>query len=133
MSVKQFDNRIDMLNEKHREKQILSLDEITAYSSFTQILGFEPKQYSVEERKKRWFKNGDELKKVNKEGFEFYFTTSGSDETCSGCINRNNTENWCNWSGLPCNYNPVLQGLGMACMGIGKEVKSQLELFESVE
>lgn len=119
--------------EKHREKMPLPYSEITAYSSFTQILGLKPDDYSVDERKKRWFKNGELLKKVAPSSFEFYFTTSGSDETCFGCIHRNNAENWCNWSGLPCNYNPVLKNLGMACMGLGHETSVQLELFEVVD
>ena len=114
--------------EKHREKYPLPFDEITAYSGFTQILGKTPKDYNPDERKKRWFKNGEQLKKVNPEGFEFYFTTSGSDETCYGCEYRIDKENWCKYSELPCNYNPVLQNLGMSCMGMGFKNK-QLTIF----
>jgi hypothetical protein len=119
--------------EKHREKFPLPFEEITAYSSFTQILGNKPDDYSIEERKKRWFKNGELLKKVSPEAFEYYFTTNGSNETCFGCIHRNNEENWCKWSELPCNYNPVLKNLGMACMGLGHETSQQLELFEGFD
>lgn len=119
--------------QKHREKIPLPFDEITYYSSFEQILGSKPSDYSVEERKKRWFRNGELLKEVNPDAFEFHFTTNGSNETCYGCIHRNNDENWCKWSELPCNYNPVIKNLGMACMGLGRETSQQLELFESVD
>lgn len=120
-------NTKEIINEKtienHREKFPLPIEEINAYSSFAQILGRTPKDYTPDERKTRWIKNGEELKKVNPEAFDFYFTESGVNEVCLGCENRIQSESWCKWAELPCNYNPVLNNAGLACIGMGFKEK----------
>lgn len=61
-----------------------------------------------------------------------YWSKDNVEETCSGCIHRDN--DWCKYAELPCNINPALtikEGIiGMACCGAGKQIESkQLELF----
>ena len=122
---------VDMLTpdevQQHRSIHPLGIEEITLYSSFEQILGKKSSDYTPEERKQRWLRNGELLKKVEPKQYNFWFTDSGSDETCLGCAHRYEGENWCRWSELPCNYNPILKNFGMACMGIGRENQQELK------
>ncbi len=114
--------------EKHRAKFPISLDEITFYSSFEQILGKTSKDYDSTDRYERWYKAMFLLKKSgNKSSYEFWNTISGSNETCFGCTHRDENRNWCRLYGLPPNYNPVLKNIGMACMGLGFEGQQEME------
>lgn len=107
---------------KHRSKHPLAFEEITFYSSFEQILGKTPKDYTPEERYERWSKNMELLRENGSQAaYDFWGTILGSNETCYGCANRDENRNWCLWSELPPNYNPVIKNMGMACMGLGYE------------
>lgn len=112
---------------RHREILPLPFEQITLYSSFVQLLGEAPEDYTPEERRKRFDRNLELMKEGGEEELYHFWAESGPDETCESCIHRN--AYWCKWSELPCNYNPVLRMLGMACCGIGKEVDNQLKLF----
>lgn len=113
--------------QEHREIEKLSLDEIKFYSSFTQILGKRPEDYSPDERKARWRRNMDLLIGIGSvESVEHWMDSS----ECSNCIYLNAEESWCERNGLPCTYNPILTPSsgykGMACMGIGRECQTKL-------
>jgi len=61
-----------------------------------------------------------------------YWAKDNIEETCAGCIHRDN--DWCKHSELPCNVNPILTlqtgQIGMACCGIGYHADmKQGELF----
>ncbi|SFO05244.1 hypothetical protein SAMN05421741_11842 [Paenimyroides ummariense] len=116
--------------QKIREKYPISIDEINTYSSFEQILGKNPEDYSPEVRKLRWEKNMTELAKENPDLADYW--RYGSEESCSGCIHRDTSANhWCTLQELPCMYNPVLKMLGMACYGAGKTISVQYDLFDN--
>ncbi|MDM1345718.1 hypothetical protein [Myroides marinus] len=112
-----------------RERYPITKSEITAFSSFEQILGKCSGDYTVLERKERWEYNLNKLEVVDKRLSDYW--KYGSDECCNGCVYRDvSTSHWCNLIGLPCMYNPITKMLGMACCGIGKELSIQLDLFE---
>lgn len=115
--------------ENHRAKFPLPFDEITFYSSFEQLLGKTPQDYTAEERFDRWSKNMGLLRENDcEDAYDFWGTISGSNETCFGCTHRDEARNWCLWSELPPNYNPVIKNIGMACMGLGYDGQQQLQL-----
>ncbi|RZJ33738.1 MAG: hypothetical protein EOO51_12670 [Flavobacterium sp.] len=67
----------------HRAKFPLPFDEITFYSSFEQLLGKSPGDYTPDERFERWQKNMGLLKENGcDDAYDFWGTISGSDETC---------------------------------------------------
>lgn len=80
---------------------------------------------SPELRKQRW----DDWKALamadGEQGKQMvdYWAKDHIDETCEGCIHRNN--DWCEFAHLPCNVNPILTiqhgMIGMACQGVGYE------------
>lgn len=116
--------------QKLREKFPIPIQEISAYSSFEQILGKKPEDYTPEERYKRWEKNLSELEVIDKKLSDYW--RFGSEESCGLCIYRDITGNhWCKSQELPCMYNPITKMLGMACYGLGKEATWQLNLFEN--
>lgn len=115
--------------DKHRLIEPLKFNKITAYSSFTQILGSNPQDYTPEQRKERWAKHMNLLNDVAPEMADYW--RFGSEECCEGCIHRDMHGNhWCKFSELPCLYNPVIKMCGMACCGLGHETNKQLDLFE---
>lgn len=117
---------------KHREKHLLKYNQITAYSSFTQVLGMKPEDYTPQQRKERWNKNMFLLNEIEPELANYW--RFQSEECCAGCIHRNiNGNHWCNYAELPCFYNPVMKMSGMACCGLGYENSLQKSLFEDVE
>ncbi len=98
--------------QKHREIYPLPHQDLCLYSSFEQILGKSPKDYTLAERKDRWNK----VMSLDENMKEWW----GNSESCSSC--KHLKDNWCSCVGLPCTVNPILtfeQGiLGMACQGI---------------
>lgn len=114
---------------EYREKYPLPFDEISICASFEQILGRMPEDFTPEERYKRWARCMELLKQEGQtEAYEYWATTKGSDEMCHGCVLRDNERNWCRWSELPANYNPILKNVGMACGGIGYDGQQQLDI-----
>ena len=102
----------------HRAILPLPFDQITAYSSFAQVLGNKIEDYTEEERKERWAKCMGKLEELDKDLANMWMYKSS--EGCDGCKYRNTMGiHWCRQQGLPCNYNPVLQDYGMACCGFG--------------
>lgn len=117
--------------ENHRAKFPLPFDEITFYSSFEQLLGKTPNDYKPNERYDRWSKAMNLLRENGHEDeYDFWATIKGSNESCYGCALRDEQRNWCRWSELPPNYNPILKDVGMACMGLGYEGQ-QIIKFEN--
>ena len=115
--------------DAHRKRFPLPFSEITFYSSFEQLLGKSPDDYSPDERYLRWNRNMDLLIAAGyDDAYQFWGTIAGSNETCNGCVNRDENRNWCVWSELPCNYNPVLKNIGMACMGLGFDGQQKLAI-----
>ncbi len=108
--------------EQHRGVYPLPYKDLCLYSSFGQILGKSQKDYTFEQRKKRW----DKVMSLDKEMKEVW----EDNQECIGCEHLNGV--WCSLIGLPCTVNPTLtfkQGvLGMACQGVGFENK-QLKLW----
>ena len=116
--------------DKHRSKYPISIEEISMYSSFSQILGRNPNDFTPEERMKRWDKNMQMLKEAGETELFNFWAKESSVETCLGCVHRNIDKNWCTYAELPCNYNPVLGMLGMECCGLGFDGQQQLLLSE---
>lgn len=114
------------INE-HRNIYPLPFDQITAFSSFAQLLGKVPSDYTPKERFERFQRNLELLRKEGEEGLFRYWSKTSSNETCHGCINRDIDRNWCKAYGLPCNYNPVTGALGMACCGLGYQGQQELD------
>lgn len=112
-----------------------NIPKVKRKTSWVELFGEKGSDMSEDVRRERW----EEWKKIAIEAGEQemvdYWVKDNIEETCSGCIHRE--EDWCRSYGLPCNVNPILtlrSGIiGMACMGLGKEVEppKQLELFES--
>ncbi|WP_163423831.1 hypothetical protein [Flagellimonas sp. CMM7] len=111
--------KVTEIIEEHRLKLPLEKGELTYYSSWEQIFGTKGSDYSHEERFERWTLVCEELKKFNPEMVKYWNDPITSNETCLGCIHRSESKIWCNGMGLPCNFNPITQILGMACMGTG--------------
>lgn len=84
-------------------------------SSFYEILGAKPEDFTEEERKVRWAKWVEICSKVDQPMVDYWLNVSA----CEGCIYLK--DHWCDHQGLPANYNPLLSpmglGVGMACMG----------------
>jgi hypothetical protein len=86
-------------------------------------------------RKERWEEwKAKAVEGDDEQGKEMvdYWAKDNIDETCAGCIHRDN--DWCKYAELPCNVNPVLtlqNGIiGMACCGVGYQASmKQGELF----
>jgi hypothetical protein len=115
--------------KEHRSIHPLPFEQITMYSSFTQLVGHVPTDYTPAERYERWTKNMNLLKEAGKmDSYNLWATKAGSDETCMGCIHRDEGKNWCKWSELPCNYNPALKDIGMACMGLAYDTQTQMNV-----
>lgn len=98
---------------------------ITLESRFIELFGSNPKEVPYEQRRKNW----EEWKRIAKEQNSIEalnWWTKDNLDVCGACIYKSG--DWCKWAELPCNYNPVTQIIGMACMGIGKEENSQLEM-----
>jgi len=114
----------DFINQ-HRAKYPLSFEELTKYSSFDQILGPHPEDYTPKQRFERWNK----VMSLDEEIKEIFADTLA----CDGCIHLDKLNSWCNDYGLPCSYNPVLKMLGMACGGACKSTiiskPIQLQIF----
>lgn len=109
--------------ESHRKKYPLPFDELTMYSSYDQVLGKTPNDYTPQQRFERWTK----IMAQSELEIQEYFQDS---EGCEGCVSLDQQNYWCKSYGLPCSYNPILKCLGMACGGAGKQVSpTQLTLF----
>lgn len=104
---------------------------ITLKSSFEEILGKDAKVYTEDQRKERWeqWKVIALKKKDGKDVVESWSDMSA----CANCIHLDTQKAWCNAVALPCTVNPILSFrmgmVGMACMGLHHEEKTQLELF----
>jgi hypothetical protein len=103
------------------EKFIKNPNEVIKIMSPKDLFGETINDYSKEQRKERWDKILSLEKQNNLDNWSWLNDDALSNETCDGCIHRN--QNWCESQGLPTNYNPILKGLGMACMGVGYEDK----------
>ena len=117
--------------DKHREIYPLEYNQITFYSSFHQILGKSPKDYTPEERKNRWKRNMELLKEIGCDDSVEYWNDISC---CESCQFLDKKDAFCKSFGLPVTYNPITTHdtgmIGMACMGIGRQNK-QIELFET--
>lgn len=99
--------------------------EVTLESRFVELFGIRPHDITPEQRKLNWERWKELAKEAGKKDSLDFWTKENLD-VCNGCIHKEG--DWCKWSYLPCNYNPVLQMIGMACMGIGREESTQLEM-----
>lgn len=83
------------------------------------------KEMSPKTRRERWEKWKEVARNTDEQGREMADYWSNSEETCTGCIHRDN--DWCKYNELPCNVNPILTlqhgQIGMACMGLGYQAK----------
>ena len=96
---------------------------INSKSNFHDVFGDYQKAYTEEERKDRW----EKWKGANPKSLVELFQDT---EACAGCFHLDEKESWCRLRGLPCTVNPIfgLKMIGMACQGVGKELR-QKELF----
>lgn len=105
---------------------------VTKQIRWPELFGESGKDMSEKNRRRRWEEWKALLIADGEQGMVDYWAKDNLEETCSGCIHRDN--DWCKYNGLPCNVNPILTFragiIGMACMGLGYQSKpEQLELF----
>jgi hypothetical protein len=84
-----------------------------------ELFGSHSHEYTKQERYHRW---KTILKLESEANINKWSTLNNKNlsyETCFNCVHREN--NWCNDIGLPCNFNPIVKDLGMACSGLGHE------------
>ena len=101
-------------------------------SRWFQILGNKRNEIPENIRRDRWEQwkilahNDGRADSFGKEMVEYWTDTS----ECHDCKHRD--IDWCQLQGLPCTVNPILtfnEGIiGMACMGLGKEIKEPTQL-----
>ena len=113
--------------KKHRTILPLELSSIGVFSSFDQILGRTQTEYSVLDRKYRWVVWLNLAKESAPDSYSLWNDKDMVEETCLGCIFLNK-DNWCDGMGLPALFNPVTQSPGMACMGVGYQNQTELNL-----
>jgi hypothetical protein len=105
---------------------------VTLKSSFEEILGKDANQFTEDVRKERW-QQWQQIALKKRDGKDVVDSWTDC-SACEGCIHLIKKEAWCNLMGLPCTVNPILSFrmgmVGLACMGTGREEKTQLELFE---
>lgn len=51
-------------------------------------------------------------------------------ECCDGCRHLDEPNIWCNLVQMPASRNPILDMIGLACCGFGRDPIGQLTLFE---
>lgn len=102
-----------------KQRATVSLPQVYRGMSWTELFGRSVHDTTHEDRRARWeqakgIADSDEL------------LTLRSYESCEhrGCEHFN--AGWCEWSGLPSGFNPVLRCYGMACMGCGYQPQRTL-------
>ena len=116
---------------EHRKIIPIAKEEITLFSSFDQILGTKSADYKSEERRERFDFWRELAKKQSPDSYKMWGTDDWAREGCHGCKWYDDNGYWCNNMGLPALYNPVIKGIGMACMGMGRENKQTELEFEA--
>jgi len=108
------------------------MEPVTKQIRWPQLFGAEPEDMPEKTRRQRWEEWKRLLIKDGEQEMVDYWAKDHVDESCAGCIHRD--QDWCGYSGLPCNVNPILTFrmgmIGMACMGLGYRPNyKQGELF----
>lgn len=106
---------------------------ITLTIRWHEMFGKQPADIPEKTRRQRWEEWKQLAADAGDQEMVDYWSKDNIDETCAGCINKDG--DWCRWSGLPCNVNPILTFndgiIGMACLGMGYQPHYvQQELFK---